>query len=389
MQNITSLPPLALYIHFPWCKQKCPYCDFNSHQQKEALPEEKYIEALLADLEQDLPLIWGRKVTTIFMGGGTPSLFTSQAIGNLLNGIRARIPLSPFAEITMEANPGTIDNEKLPAFKEAGINRISIGAQSFNDTHLKSLGRIHSADKAYSAIETAKNSGYEKINIDLMFGLPNQTFEQAKKDIEIATSLETDHISFYELTLEPNTAFFQNPPKLPDEELSWEIFQTGLNELKNKNYDRYEISAYAKPGKQCLHNLNYWNFGDYLGIGAGAHAKITDANQQSITRYTKKRSPKDYLAAHSDNKFISSTKPLDHQHLNFEFLLNALRLTDGFNLELFSERTGLGSDQLFEKLEDSIKIGLLEFLPETKQLKPTEKGIHFINNILEPFLPRA
>lgn len=387
MQSFTTLPPLALYIHFPWCVQKCPYCDFNSHQMKSTLPEQEYIDALLKDLEDDLPLVWGRRISTIFMGGGTPSLFSPEAIEYLLNGIRARIPLSPFAEITMEANPGTLDNKRIPSFKEAGINRISLGVQSFNNTHLEKLGRIHNADKAIEAIEIAKTAAFEKINIDIMFGLPNQTLTEAERDIDTAIQLGTDHISFYELTLEPNTAFFQNPPKLPNEDLTWEIFQQGLNKLNNNKYARYEISAYAQQDKQCLHNLNYWNFGDYLGIGAGAHAKITDAHQQSVTRYIKKRNPKDYLAAQSGNSFCSSTKILDREHLLFEFLLNTLRLTNGFDLDTFEKNTGLEKNQLINRLEKAINDQLVEFTPEKNHIKPSNKGIHFINNILEPFLP--
>ena len=387
MPNFTELPPLTLYIHFPWCVQKCPYCDFNSHAQQEPVPETEYISALLSDLENDLPLVWGRKITSIFMGGGTPSLFSPDAIENLLNGIRARIPLSPFAEITLEANPGTLDNQKLPGFKQAGVNRVSIGVQSFNDQHLKTLGRIHNADKAAEAIELAKKH-FEHVNLDLMFGLPEQTLQEAEKDLETAIALDTDHLSYYELTLEPNTAFFQNPPTLPDDELAWEIFQQGLHKLDTNGFGRYEISAYAKKGNQCRHNLNYWQFGDYLGIGAGAHAKITDANQQNVTRYTKKRHPRDYLASSATHSsFISSTQILDQAHLKFDFLLNAFRLINGFKFSDYEKRTGLDAEILLAELKDKMDLGLLDFDNKQKHIKASEKGIHFLNDILETFLP--
>lgn len=387
MKSFTQLPPLALYIHIPWCVQKCPYCDFNSHESRSGFSEKNYVEALLADLENDLPLVWGRKVSTIFIGGGTPSIFSAEAIDDLLAGVRARIPLSPRAEITMEANPGTIDNERLPGFREAGVNRLSIGVQSFNDTHLKTLGRIHNAAKAIKAIEAAKKAKFERINIDLMFALPQQTLKQARQDLETAIELDPSHISYYELTLEPNTAFYNNPPALPESDEAWEIFEQGYNLLEKSGFKRYEISAYAKTNEECRHNINYWQFGDYLGIGAGAHAKITDASQQAITRYTKKRNPKDFLAAHEDRDFISSKTILDKEHLVFEFLLNALRLTGGFTLDTYEKTTGLPGDTLLHALEKSISQQLIVFHQETGSLKPTDKGINFLNNILEPLLP--
>ncbi|MDX1810642.1 MAG: radical SAM family heme chaperone HemW [Gammaproteobacteria bacterium] len=389
MPVFTELPPLSLYIHFPWCIQKCPYCDFNSHKSEQTLPEKEYINALLADLENDLPLVWGRKINTIFMGGGTPSLFSPESMEELLNGIRARMPVSPFAEITMEANPGTLDNEKIPGFQQAGINRISLGVQSFNDQHLKLLGRIHDAEKAYNAIELAKKSGFEKINIDLMFGLPEQTLEQAQNDITTAVALGTDHISYYELTLEPNTAFYHKPPCLPDDENIWDIFQQGLNILQSANFQRYEISAYALDKHQCKHNLNYWQFGDYLGIGAGAHAKITDAHQQSVTRYTKTRNPRDYLQGLQSRNFISSQKILDNEHLLFEFLLNALRMTKGFELSLFEKTTGLQQEALLNNLSHAFDSDLLIYDENQNIVMPTNKGLNFLNNILEPLLPQA
>ena len=387
MLKFTELPPLALYIHFPWCVQKCPYCDFNSHTQQNQLPETEYISALLNDLENDLPLVWGRKVSSIFMGGGTPSLFSPEAIETLLNGIRARIPLSPFAEMTIEANPGTLDNQKLPGFRQAGVNRVSIGVQSFNDKHLKTLGRIHDANKAIEAIELAKQH-FEQVNLDLMFALPEQTLQEAEKDLETAIALNTDHLSYYELTIEPNTAFHQSPPTLPDDELAWEIFQQGLNKLDASGFERYEISAYAKNGKQCRHNLNYWQFGDYLGIGAGAHAKITDAHQQNVTRYTKKRHPKDYLECPTTHSsFISSTQILGKAQLKFDFLLNAFRLINGFTIVDYEKRTGLDAGILLTALKNKIDSGLLDIDNGQLHVKASDKGIHFLNDILETFLP--
>jgi len=381
-----QLPPLSLYVHFPWCIQKCPYCDFNSHAIKQGIPESEYIEALLRDLENDLPLVWGRKINTIFMGGGTPSLFSPESMDNLLAGIRARIPLSPNAEITMEANPGSIENERLSGFRETGINRVSIGVQSFNDEQLKRLGRIHDADTAIKAIESAKRAGFDNFNIDLMFALPKQTVEQAMSDIETALLLSPSHISYYQLTIEPNTEFHHKPPQLPDDELAWEIFTQGKNKLAENNFQQYEVSAYSLEKHNCRHNTNYWLFGDYLGIGAGAHAKISDANQQTITRYWKHRHPKEYLAS-INNSSIAGQRTLKSNELVFEFLMNALRLTNGFDLHTFQKHTGLGREELHNKLAHFINQGLIIWNEDNGSINASEKGQLFLNDILEQCLP--
>lgn len=382
MDKLTALPPLSLYIHFPWCIQKCPYCDFNSHEIKKGIPEEEYINALLKDLENDLPLVWGRKITTIFMGGGTPSLFSPEAMDTLLSGIRARIPVSPNAEITIEANPGTVENEYISGFKEAGINRISFGVQSFNDDILKKLGRIHNAESARQAIKKAKSAGFDRINIDLMFALPGQSLAQAKFDLESAITLCPTHISYYQLTIEPNTAFYHNPPTVPNDDASWEIFQQGKSILKDAGFDQYEVSAYATNGDQCRHNTNYWLFGDYLGIGAGAHAKITDGAQQSITRYWKHKHPKEYLSSVKKTALAGQQKLTDKELL-FEFLMNGLRLKNGFSVELFCNRTGLTDDTLNKQLHSMVNEDLIEWNKSHNTIAATEKGEMFLNNILE------
>ncbi len=387
MSELTQLPPLSLYIHFPWCIQKCPYCDFNSHEQKKTLSESGYIQALLSDLENDLPLVWGRKIKTIFMGGGTPSLFSPESMQTLLSEIRARIPISPNAEITMEANPGTLENERLCGFRESGINRISLGIQSFHDEHLKKLGRIHDATAAVNAIEMAKQAGFEKINLDLMFALPNQTLEQANKDIETAIAFSPTHISYYQLTIEPNTAYFNHPPVLPNDDESWDIFNSGQDLLAKSGYSQYEISAYSKQGQACQHNINYWQFGDYLGIGAGAHAKITDGSQQSITRYWKHKHPKDYLGR-KDNRYISGSRVLDGKELVFEFLMNALRLNEGFQIDTYLKRTGLDLSCLRETLALPIANDLIEWNETTNHIKTSDMGRRFLNNILQDCLPQ-
>jgi len=386
MDKLTAVPPLSLYIHFPWCIQKCPYCDFNSHELKSDMPEEVYINALLADLEQDLPLVWGRKINTIFMGGGTPSLFSPQFLENLLSGIRARIPVSPNAEITIEANPGTVDNEHISGYYAAGINRISFGVQSFHDDHLKRLGRIHNADAGQQAVREAKKAGFENINIDLMFALPDQTITQSLDDIEAAIELATTHISFYQLTIEPNTAFYTNPPSVPTDDKAWEMFTAGKVALENAGYHQYEVSAYAKSTQQCRHNTNYWQFGDYLGIGAGAHAKITDGSQQTISRYWKLKHPKSYLSA-KDNNYVSGHQVLTDKELLLEFLMNGLRLTNGFYADVFSQRTGLDRLLLERALSKAQNEKLIEWDNRTDIIKATEKGSVFLDSILEQYLP--
>jgi oxygen-independent coproporphyrinogen-3 oxidase len=386
MPSFTQLPPLSLYIHFPWCIQKCPYCDFNSHEQKSPIPEEKYIQTLLNDLEKDLPLIWGRKINTIFMGGGTPSLFSPKSIETLLAGIRARIPVSPSAEITMEANPGTLENERFFGFKEAGINRVSLGIQSFQDRHLKKLGRIHNSSTAIKAIEMVKQAGFNNFNLDLMFALPGQTLEQAVNDIETAIAFSPTHISYYQLTIEPNTAFYKQPPTLPDDDASWDIFETGQKILSQAGFSQYEVSAYSKTNKKCQHNMNYWQFGDYLGIGAGAHAKITDANKQNITRYWKYKHPKDYFNG-VEKSYISGSREINGNELIFEFLLNALRLTDGFEPTSFLNHTGLTLSDLQKTLQKPISQKLIHWPEIHSRIETTDRGQRFLNNLLEMCLP--
>ncbi|MDH5379138.1 MAG: radical SAM family heme chaperone HemW, partial [Gammaproteobacteria bacterium] len=352
---LDSNPPLTLYVHIPWCVQKCPYCDFNSHQIKSSLDEKKYLNALMEDLEGDLPLIWGRPIQSIFIGGGTPSTFNPEAIAQLLSDIRARVKISPFAEITMEANPGTVDQARFKGYREAGINRLSLGIQSFNDEHLKALGRIHDSKSARNAIEAAKKAGFENFNLDLMFGLPNQSKAQAKSDLSIAIEFDPTHISYYQLTIEANTYFAQFPPALPDDELIDESHDTGIECLAENGYRRYEVSAFAHKDYECFHNRNYWEFGDYLGIGAGAHSKITHVPSERFLRRWKHKHPKDYLGA---SKLAGETE-IEKDQLVSEFMMNALRLIQGFNLSLFQARTGLAYDSISTGLKRGRELGLL------------------------------
>jgi oxygen-independent coproporphyrinogen-3 oxidase len=386
--SLTALPPLSLYIHFPWCEKKCPYCDFNSHQIKEGLgaksgfDEERYINALITDLETELPRIWGRQVHSIFIGGGTPSLLSAQGMDRLLSAIRARINLEPDVEITMEANPGSVEAEKLAGFAKAGINRVSLGIQSFQDEQLKALGRIHNGAEAKRAIEIALQY-FKSVNLDLMFGLPMQTLEDAKRDVEAALSFNTPHLSFYNLTLEPNTYFASFPPKLPNEEVIDAIFEQNLELLTNAGYKRYEVSAYAKPGMECKHNLNYWRFGDYIGIGAGAHGKISFPDK--ITRQVRERHPETYMQSmESKGNALVESKDVPVADLPFEFMLNALRLTDGVATHTFAERTGLPLSAISKSLDEATKKGLLDSNPTL--LKGTTQGLRYLNNLQEIFL---
>lgn len=385
---LTALPPLSLYIHFPWCEKKCPYCDFNSHQIKEGVglksgfDEERYINALIADLETELPRIWGRQVHSIFIGGGTPSLLSAQGMDTLLSAIRARIHLEPDAEITMEANPGSVETEKFAGFAKAGITRVSLGIQSFQDTQLKALGRIHNGAEAKRAIEIALQH-FKSVNLDLMYGLPMQTLDDAKKDVETALAFQTPHLSFYNLTLEPNTYFANFPPKLPSEDEVDAIFEQSLDLLTKAGFKRYEISAYAKPGMECKHNLNYWRFGDYIGIGAGAHGKISFPDK--VTRQVRERHPETYMQAmeQKGNALIES-KDIPATDLPFEFMLNTLRLTDGVATNTFAERTGLPLNTISKGLDEASKKGLLD--PDPTVLKGTPQGLRYLNNLQELFL---
>lgn len=382
MLNFASLPPLALYIHVPWCVRKCPYCDFNSHEARGKLPEQEYVEALLRDLEQDLPRAWGRPVSSIFIGGGTPSLFTPETIDRLLSGVRARLPLNQGIEITLEANPGTVDLERFKGFRQAGVNRLSIGIQSFDPEKLKALGRIHGHAEAARAAQTARAAGFDNFNLDLMFGLPQQTVEQAMADIRTAMQFQPTHLSVYQLTIEPNTLFHVRPPVLPDDDITWEMQCQLQAELAAAGYRQYEISAYAKPGGECRHNLNYWQFGDYLGIGAGAHGKITDAT--SITRLWKIKRPNEYLGMAGTPPCIGGEQKLTRHDTVAEFMLNALRLVNGFPAPLFQARAGLPITACDQNLALAESKGLLEW--DTQTIRPTPQGRRFLNNLLELFI---
>ena len=383
--TLTALPPLALYIHFPWCEKKCPYCDFNSHQVKDGVQgfdEERYIKALITDLETELPRIWGRQVHSIFIGGGTPSLLSPTGMNDLLSAIRARVNLEPGAEITMEANPGSVEADKFTAFAKSGINRVSLGIQSFQDEQLKALGRIHNGEEAKQAIAIAVES-FKSVNIDLMYGLPNQSLAAAKADIETALSFKTPHLSLYNLTLEPNTYFANFPPKLPSEDEIDAIFEQNLELLTAAGYKRYEISAYAKKDQECKHNLNYWRFGDYIAIGAGAHGKISFPDK--VTRQVRERHPETYMQAmEGKGNALIESRDVSAKDLPFEFMLNTLRLTDGVETKTFSERTGLPLHVISKGLEEASKKGLLDNNPTT--LKATDLGLRYLNNLQEMFL---
>ncbi len=376
------LPPLSLYIHFPWCIQKCPYCDFNSHAVKSGIPEQRYVAALLADLRADLQFLDApRAISSIFMGGGTPSLFRPETLQTLMSGIRRQVNLSDDCEITLEANPGTFESAKFKAFRELGINRLSIGIQSFNDRHLKKLGRVHNADEAIKAVEIARLAGFENLNLDLMFGLPEQTQDEALADIHTAVSLKPNHLSFYQLTLEPNTYFYKFPPQLPEDESIFALQKACQRVLAECGYRQYEISAYAADGYQCRHNRNYWQFGDYLGIGAGAHGKISRTLPGDIVRTAKPKSPEQYL----NNPTAATRAPISLSQLPLEFVMNHLRLKTGFNLSDYTGLTGLAQNSLQPALRQCIEQGLL--IQQQQQLFCSEQGWDFLDEILEKFIP--
>lgn len=387
MFNFTATPPLSLYVHIPWCVRKCPYCDFNSHEVRNNIPEDSYIKALIADLEQELPAVWGRTVETLFIGGGTPSLFSARGIKQLLSEIRARIPLRPDAEITLEANPGTVDQARFSGFREAGINRLSMGVQSFQDDLLAAIGRIHDGSEALAAAESARLAGFKNINLDLMFGLPAQTTAQALQDLRTAVDLQPTHLSWYELTIEPNTWFHRHPPLRPDDDALWEMQTAGRSLLSDSGYDRYEVSAYAQQGRQCRHNLNYWQFGDYLGIGAGAHAKISNAATQTITRTAKVKHPQAYLDTARGAARISSRAELSAADVILEFAINSLRLDSGFTKTAFTATTSLP----FAVIESRVKTAIAnDWLAEDNgHIKTTEKGQLYLNELLQHWLPES
>ncbi|MCW2294790.1 oxygen-independent coproporphyrinogen-3 oxidase [Pseudomonas sp. BIGb0408] len=377
-----ELPPLSLYIHIPWCVRKCPYCDFNSHAAGPNLPEEAYVDAMLADLDSDLQHAHGRPLTSIFFGGGTPSLFSAKALGRLLEGVERRIPFASDIEITLEANPGTFEQEKFAAYRRLGINRLSIGVQSFQAEKLKALGRIHDGDEAIRAADMARAAGFDNFNLDLMHGLPDQSLDDALGDLRIAIAQAPTHLSWYQLTVEPNTVFWNQPPVLPEDDTLWDIQEAGQALLAEHGYGQYEVSAYAQPGRAARHNLNYWTFGDFLGIGAGAHGKLSTPDGR-ISRTWKTRLPKDYLdpAKH----YSAGERLLSADELPFEFLMNVLRLSDGCSAELFSQRTGLPLQQLAAAREQAERRGLLQEDPA--RLTATREGQLFLNDLLQYFLP--
>ena len=387
--SLLSLPPLTLYVHFPWCTKKCPYCDFNSHavtnngSHQTNFDEALYLKALCADLEASLPLIWGRRIHAIFIGGGTPSLLSAAGLDQLLADIRARLPMDADIEITMEANPGSVEVQQFKAYQASGVNRLSLGIQSFNDQHLKALGRIHQADEARQAIRIAQQT-FLRVNIDLMYGLPEQTTKQAMQDLKEALSFETGHISLYHLTLEPNTLFASFPPPLPDEDTTFEMQEILHQLLHQADYDRYEISAFAKKNQRCQHNLNYWKFGDYLGIGAGAHGKISFPDK--IIRTIKERHPQSYMqSVFSPAKAMLEERQIDGHELPFEFMLNALRLIEGVPSADFLDRTGIDLSAIQKDLQVAVQKGLLT--DSLTQIQATPLGLQFLNDLQEIFLP--
>lgn len=384
-----SLPPLSLYVHLPWCVAKCPYCDFNSHAlpavMNNTLPEKAYVDALLADLELELPRIWGRTVHTVFFGGGTPSLFSAISIERILNGVAALVKLAPNAEITLEANPGTVEHDRFEAYRAAGVNRISLGIQSFNNQHLQALGRVHDGDQARVAIEAVRQAGFDNFNLDLMWALPGQTVEQAMQDVEQALAFEPPHVSHYQLTIEPNTVFAARPPKLPHEDAVWEMQDRTAERLASAGLDAYEISAWSLPGRMCQHNLNYWRFGDYIGIGAGASGKITLPAEQAILRTRRKKIPKSWLSAMTDRSFVAEQRTILESDLPLEYMLNRSRLAEPIPLQEFSERTGLAADALTPALDQAEQKGLIEINRQT--IYRTERGARYLNDFQALFLP--
>jgi len=380
--RLAQLPPLALYVHIPWCVRKCPYCDFNSHQAKGDTPERAYVEALVTDLELALPDVWGRRVYSVFFGGGTPSLFSAAAIETLISAFRARVPLAADCEITLEANPGTFEAEKFRGYREAGVNRLSIGVQSFNPEHLKALGRIHDDKEARRAIEIAKAS-FENINLDLMYALPQQTPTEALADVEAALEVDTAHLSFYHLTIEPNTLFHRHPPKLPEEDAAAAMQDAIGTALADGGYVHYETSAWARPGRECRHNLNYWRFGDYLGIGAGAHSKLSFPDR--VARAVRWKQPKEYLQRVAEGRPVQESHDVQRADLVFEFMMNALRLPEGFAVGSFVERTGLQIAVAEKPLAQAETRGLI--LRDHERIRPTDLGQRFLNDLLQLFLP--
>ena len=382
--QLQALPPLSLYVHLPWCIKKCPSCDFNSHEWRDdsqGMPEQRYIDALLADLEASLPLVWGRPVHSVFIGGGTPSLFEPASIDRLISGIRARLPLEAEAEITMEANPGTFEKDRFKAFRAAGVTRLSIGVQSFNDQHLKALGRVHNRDQAMAAVEEAQTA-FDTFNLDVMYALPGQTLADLTQDIETALSFKPPHVSIYHLTIEPNTMFAKHPPVLPADDEAYAMMDLITDMTASHGLQRYEVSAYAKPGHRCWHNLNYWQFGDYLGIGAGAHSKLSFAHR--ITRQVRYREPQLYLAQAMKGEPVTQNEEVSREDLPFEYMLNALRLKEGFSLTDYMARTGLAVTSIQKGLADAEAKQLIA--RDLNKVWPTERGFDFLSDLQALFL---
>lgn len=380
--QFSALPPLSLYVHLPWCIKKCPYCDFNSHEQaKDGLQEKRYIDAVIADLEAALPLIWGRNIHSIFIGGGTPSLFTPESIDRLLGDIRARSRLEADCEITMEANPGTFEKDRFKAFRGAGVTRLSIGVQSFNDTHLKALGRVHDRAQALAAVEEAAAS-FDTFNLDIMYALPGQTQEQLDEDLATALQFQPPHISIYHLTIEPNTYFAKYPPQIPEDDTAYAMLDRITEATAAAGMDRYEVSAYARQGHRCFHNVNYWQFGDYLGIGAGAHSKLSFAHR--VVRQVRFRDPARYMEQALAGHAVAQDEEVARADLPFEYMLNALRLRNGFGLRDFTERTGLAITAIQKGLEEAERKGLIE--RDFARVRPTVKGFDFLSDLQELFL---
>ena len=378
-------PPLSLYVHLPWCVRKCPYCDFNSHAAKGELPFEAYVDALVRDLEHDLPLAWGRTVHSVFFGGGTPSLFPPAAIERILQAASARLRFAPQAEITLEANPGTAEHGRFDGYRAAGVNRVSFGIQSFDDGCLQRLGRIHDSAEAEAAVKLAQDAGLDNLNLDLMYALPGQDLAMAERDLERAFALQPAHISHYQLTLEPNTAFFARPPQgIPDEDAAWDIQEHCQALLAAAGYEHYETSAYARPGRQCAHNLNYWRYGDYLGIGAGAHGKLTLGAEQAIVRRWKHKHPATWMAAAGSAAAIGGEERIEPQRRPFEYMLNALRLHEGFDLDDFQARTGLPPEAVMPQLLQARQRQWLQL--QDRQVRPTALGRRFANDVIALFL---
>ena len=375
-------PPLSLYIHIPWCVRKCPYCDFNSHAVKQGVPEAAYVDALLHDLSIDSELIDDRQLSSIFIGGGTPSLFSSAAIERLLQGIAQRVAFAESIEITLEANPGAVEAGSFAGYRQAGVNRLSLGFQSLQASMLQALGRIHTPREAKDAFAQARKAGFDNINVDLMFGLPEQSLAMAEDDLAAAIALNSEHLSYYQLTLEPNTPFHHAPPAVPDEEQLWLMQQQGIEMLTSAGFRHYEVSAYSHPGSECRHNMNYWRFGDYLGIGAGAHAKLTLADGR-VKRFWKQRHPEAYLAADSASVFIRGERQLADEDLVVEFMMNALRLFDGVELDLFEHHTGVDLQTIEGPLRQAVEQGLMQ--PIEQRLCPTPLGQRFLNDLISLF----